>query len=256
MSASLSSSVCGLLSILARGAARGDVLCCRRNAGRVLGGQELRIPVHDLTDKWVPGPLLARLEENNSPWSVDLVLRGPDGRGLLLSAVGVWFTFDRICQNPRDPARPTGKRWIWPDRQIDAAIARVAAFLPPTMIVDGRSRLCALWSLAIPRHPRADDAACRRLFVQLAERVGPSVPSKDVKLSELTIPIPGFPVVNATVDDAELATCRELDLARIYTLEMIETAIQAAPPATTASMTTDTPAPHHRIQQEKSHAHR
>ncbi|HOC19850.1 MAG TPA: hypothetical protein PKK95_16390, partial [Vicinamibacterales bacterium] len=82
-------------------------------------------------------------------------------------------------RNPHRPASPYGRVWTWPDQEIAAASERAAAWLPPTLTIDSRSHLVALWALEEPLRVGVQDVAARRLFDRVAERVG-AVPLEQV----------------------------------------------------------------------------
>lgn len=222
----LSESIVGLLQIVAQGASPGDQIVCTRRAGRALGASSITLPACSVSSTWIPGPLLRMLEEDFSPWGVSLAARRRKGLGI--SALAVWFQFTKVLRNPTKPDSPYGQVMCWPNEIIAEAIDRAAAFLPPTLVIDGRSEVVVLWSLQEPLAVTFQDVAARRLFERLAAHVGGRKLPSDARLDDLWVPLPGFKARNAGADP-ETTVCLALDLERRYTLDQIETALAVAP---------------------------
>ena len=240
---SLSTSICGLFSVLSRGAAPADLIVCRRHAGNAEGANDLQVRVAEVSDRFIPAPILKVLEEDDSPWTVHVGVQPASGKGgQVLAAVGAWFSFTRVYENPQDPTRSTGKRWRWPDRAIDAALARAAAFLPPTIVIDGRSDLVVLWALDRPLRPMRNSSVVNKLFGHLARHVGASVPDSRVCVVDSEVPLPGALARDAPGADPQKVVCRHLDLTAIYPLDTIERALVTAPDVA-ATLTTPATVP-------------
>lgn len=239
----LSEAVCGLLTILSHGAGAGSTLQCQANAGRRIGAPtELPLPTrHKGRVEWIPSALLTALEQDSAPWSASLALqyRGRVSQLCVLAAV---FPFVRSYFNPKDPARSTGKRWLWPEDEITAAQLRASTFLLPTQIIDGRCNVTVLWGLETPLDLRSDGARAIDLLQRLATATGAVVPADDVDLASLSIPIPGFGIAGHPVD-ANRVRCTLLNAGHAYSLEAIDAALRA--------LSTATPAPARRARKQE-----
>jgi hypothetical protein len=248
MTPSLSTSITGLLGIIGRHATGLDTLHFRRHAGTALGPRELWIPAFRLSARFIPNAVLQRLEQDLMHWTVDLGVRPAKGSGLIFSVVAATATFQRVYRNPRRPDSPHGKAWVWPDAEIAATIEKVDRWLPPTATIDARGSIVFLWSLDAPIRSPANSTAVWRHFQRIGDYLGLAAPSGDPRLGDLGVPVPGF-VIHEPGGYSEIVVCPQIDLARVYSLDTIAKALDAAPAGVPASPSTAT-APRRRTRPE------
>lgn len=229
---SLSESICTLLKILTRGARREDSLRLEARGGTArLGVSETSIRASDVSDRWLPPTVLRVLEgEAATPWAVHLpVMAGPTGRvPVSVSALAAGWIVQKVYLNPKAPDSPHGRRWVWPDGVVGEILTRLeGGALPPTLVLDARPIITAIWALDGPL-PVRDPAAAARvslLLRALAVTVGAVVPAKDVPLADLAVPLPGTAAQSQHEDVASIVSCNPM---RVYRIEDVEAAIGAA----------------------------
>lgn len=218
----LSRGLAALFSCLTRGAPPDGVLPCTAQAGNILGVKTLPLPVSSVRDLWIPPPLIPRLEMDPFPWRCRLAVHMHD-RPATVSALAVGFPFARIFVNRDDPTSPYGQQPTWPP-EIEATAERLLALsTPPTLLIDARSELVALWALADPLDVTQSDARVMALLRVLAARVGAVPPGDQATIADVTLPLPGFPIANATGGDPEVTTITHLS-DRAYALADFEAA--------------------------------
>jgi len=228
---SLSAGVCGLLQVLARGAKPDGSLHLRADAGVVFGlATAGNVPVAEVSAKWIPSFALRCLEERAAlPWRVSLAAMR--GRASVdpqsLSAVACSWSIERVYRNPRKPDSPYGKEWGWPEDRVAEIMAGIEAFsAPPTMIVLGLPSVVAVWALdePMPAAGPVDQAKVMLLMRALAARVGADIPADDMRLTDVSIPLPGVACANQGRD---VVVVPAFHPERVYSAQDIETAIAA-----------------------------
>lgn len=228
---SLSAAVCGLLQVLARGAKRDDSLHLRADVGRVFGFSTAgNVPVVDVSEKWIPPFVLRCLEERAAlPWQIALATMR--GRASVdpgsLSAVACSWNIDRVYRNLTKPDSPHGKVWTWPFERVVEVMDGIEAFsAPPTMIVLGLPSVVAVWALAepVPAAGAVDQAKAMLLMRALAARVGADIPADDMRLADVSIPLPGVAAANQV---REIVDVPAFHPERVYQMAELEAAIAA-----------------------------
>lgn len=226
----LSESLLALLAALARCAARTDSLLVAADAGNVIGATATSIRIADVSERWIPAPVLAILEGRPGlPWRVALpAMHGSSGRDpATLSALTATWKLEKVYQNAAKPDSPHGKRWIWPGKRIAGLLYNLEAFpAPPSLVVEAPPSLVAVWALTEPItvHGDVDHARALLLIRALCARVGAEVPGKDVHLAGLAVPLPGCACANQVQDIAAVVAFHP---ERIYALPAIEVAVGA-----------------------------
>lgn len=231
---SLTASVCGLLQVLTRGAKEGNSIRLERGGGKVLGiSAGMNVAVRDVSAVWVPVPVLRKCLEEfpDLRWRASLpVMHGRAGlEPETVSAVACSFTVHRVNQKPDRPGSTYVGPLVWPEDRIAEILSKLEALsVPPTLVIDALPDLVAVWALDRPMKAAepAEQDTVTALVRSLAARLDGDVPADDVRLSDLSVPLPGSAPANPGAEWVPVSVVA-FHPSRVYSQPDLEAAIAA-----------------------------
>lgn len=222
--APLSRAVCALVTMLSAGSGGRLLVHARSRAGV---GQRRLMLLAEPAAEWMPAPLLELLEDDL--WAITAgvpVVGEGSAQPVRIGALVVTFPVPTVYRNPEDVESNSGRRWMFDEQGLAAAAAQAHAFLAPSLLLDARTAVVALWALAQPVDVHDGEAQARvlKLHRRLALALGADEPAAE-RLEDLAVPVPG--AVVREQEGLDVVSAITVDEGLTYTVDELEAAIAA-----------------------------